>query len=81
MRRVVDLGTNYLFTPEDLRAWSGPILLLLGEDDPATPPPARQALAAMYPQALVRTFSGAGHLTAILKQEEYLAAIDGFLSR
>ncbi len=81
MRRVVDLGTNYLFTPEDLRAWPGHVLLLLGEDDPATPPPARQALAAMYPQAQVRTFSGAGHLTAILKQDEYLAAIDGFLSR
>jgi len=80
MRRVVDLGSNYWFKTDDLREWPGRVLLLMGEDDPATPPAARQALAAMYPKAQVRTFSGAGHLTAIVKQEEYFAATDGFLS-
>ncbi len=79
MRRVVDLGLNYRFTPEDLGGWPGRILLLMGDDDPATPPAARQALAQTYPRAEVRTFTGAGHLTAILKQDEYFAAMDQFL--
>lgn len=80
VRRVADLGLNYRFAPEDLRGWPGRLLLLLGDDDPATPPPARTALAEMYPRAEVRNFVGAGHLTAILKQDEYFAAIDEFLN-
>lgn len=79
MRRVADLGTNYRFTPSDLEAWPGRILLLLGSDDPATPEPARQALAELYPRAERRVFSGFGHLTAILDQENYFAVIDQFL--
>jgi pimeloyl-ACP methyl ester carboxylesterase len=79
MRRVVDLGENYRFTPDDLRDWPGRTLLLMADDDPATPEPVREAMVAMYPQAQVRVFSGAGHLTAILKQDEYFAAIDRFL--
>ena len=79
MRRVVDLGVNYSFTPDDLRDWPGRILLLMADDDPATPEPVREAMAAMYPQAKRRLFSGAGHATAILKQDEYFAAIDEFL--
>lgn len=80
MRRVVDLAMNYSFTPDELEAWPGRILLLMAEDDPATPPPVREAISAMYPRAQMRTFSGAGHLTPILKQDEYFGAIDEFLT-
>ena len=79
MRRVVDLGVNYRFAPDDLRDWPGSILLLMADDDPATPEPVREAMAATYPQAQMRLFSGTGHATAILKQDEYFAAIDEFL--
>ncbi len=78
-RRVVDVGTGSPFAPEDLDGWPGRILLLMGTDDPATPEGVREALKATYPRARTRTFSGAGHLTAILMQDEYLAAIDEFL--
>ena len=80
MRRTVDLGMNYSFTPGELEGWPGRILLLMAEDDPATPQPVREAISAMYPQAQMRTFSGAGHLTVILKQDEYFGAIDEFLT-
>jgi pimeloyl-ACP methyl ester carboxylesterase len=80
MRRVVDLGENYRFAPDDLRDWPGRILLLMADDDPATPEPVREAMAAMYPRAQMHLFSGTGHVTAILKQDEYFAAIDEFLS-
>ncbi|MGE0454966.1 MAG: alpha/beta fold hydrolase [Vicinamibacteria bacterium] len=80
LHRVGELGQARPFAPDDLAAWPGRILLLIGEDDPATPEPARRALAAAYPRAEVRIFSGGGHATAILKQAEYFAAIDAFLA-
>jgi pimeloyl-ACP methyl ester carboxylesterase len=79
LRRVVDAGQTYAFTPRDLEAWPGRSLLLMADDDPATPPAVRAALVAMYPRAQVRLFSGSGHMTAVLKQDEYFAAIDEFL--
>jgi pimeloyl-ACP methyl ester carboxylesterase len=79
MHRVADLGTNCVFGPDDLETWPGRILLLMGTDDPATPEPARRALLELYPRAETRAFSGFGHLTAILNQGEYFAAIDQFL--
>jgi pimeloyl-ACP methyl ester carboxylesterase len=80
MQCTADVGANYRFTPQDLAGWPGRVLLLMAEDDPATPEPLRQAMRAMYPQAQARLFSGSGHLTAVLQQEEYFAATDEFLS-
>ena len=79
LRRFVELGQSYCFAPDDLAGWPGRILLLLAEDDPATPEPARRAIIEAYPGAQVRLFSGGGHATAVVKQEEYFAAIDAFL--
>ena len=53
----------------------------MAEDDPATPAPLREAMKAMYPRAEVRLFAGGGHLTSVLKQGEYLEAIETFLAR
>lgn len=79
MKRTVDVSERYTFTPDDLKDWPGRILLLMADDDPATPEPVRQAITAMYPQAQVRLFSGSGHLTSILKQDEYIGAMEGFI--
>lgn len=79
MYRASELGLSYRFTPDDLKGWTGRILLLLAEDDPATPEPVRRAIIEAYPQADVKLFSGGGHATAIVKQDEYFAAIDAFL--
>ncbi|MBE0691391.1 MAG: alpha/beta hydrolase [Anaerolineae bacterium] len=78
MKRTVEL-TETTFTPHDLEDWPGRILLLMSEDDPATPEPARQAMMAMYPQAEAHLFSGGGHAASILKQDEYLDAIEQFI--
>lgn len=53
----------------------------MADDDPATPEPARQAIISMYPQAQVQLFSGSGHLTSILKQDEYIGAMERFIAR
>jgi pimeloyl-ACP methyl ester carboxylesterase len=80
MRRVVDMAENHRFTPDDLSDWPGRILLLMADDDPATPEPAREALVAMYPQAQMHLFSGTGHAASVLKPDEYFGEIDEFLA-
>lgn len=77
-RRVVDYDQQR-FAPGDLEDWPGRLLLLLGDNDPATPAPARDRMKALYPTAEVRIFEGAGHATGILRRQEYLAAMEGFL--
>jgi pimeloyl-ACP methyl ester carboxylesterase len=79
MARTVDVAEGYTFTPGDLKDWPGRILLLMADDDPATPEMVRKAIMLMYPQAQVRLFSGSGHLTSILKQDEYIGAMEEFI--
>ncbi len=78
-RRVADYDQAYRFTPGDLDGWPGRILLLQADNDPATPPPVRERMKALYSGAEVRVFEGSGHATGILKREEYLAAMGEFL--
>jgi pimeloyl-ACP methyl ester carboxylesterase len=77
-RRVVDYDRTR-FAPEDLAGWPGRVLLLMGDNDPATPPPIRERMKALYPGAEVRIFEGSGHAAGILKRDEYVAAMEAFL--
>ena len=77
--RVVDFDTHYTFTPHDLAAWPGSVLLIMADDDPATPASVRSTMQTLYPHAQVRLFSGTGHAAAILKRDEYFAAIESFV--
>lgn len=78
-RRAADFLTGDLPRPDDLDGWPGRILLVMSEDDPVTPAPAREALKALYPRAEVHLLSGGGHATALLQPERYFAVIDRFL--
>jgi pimeloyl-ACP methyl ester carboxylesterase len=80
LERTIDYSQQ-VFTPQDLASWSGKVLLVFGDDDPATPPEVRDRLIALYPGCQVRYFEGSGHTTAVTRREEYLAAIDDFLSQ
>jgi 2-hydroxy-6-oxonona-2,4-dienedioate hydrolase len=79
MRRGADLDLNYTFAPGDLDAWPGEVLLIMADDDPSTPPPVRDALQVLYPNARAYVFQGTGHATPILKRDEYLSVMDEFL--
>ena len=78
-RRAMDFTTNYVFTPQDLAEWPGEVLLIMADDDPATPEPVREEMKRLYPKAQVHLFSGTGHATAVLRQDEYLATIEAFI--
>jgi pimeloyl-ACP methyl ester carboxylesterase len=77
-RRVIDFDAMR-FAPEDLDGWSGRVLLLMADDDPATPEPVRRQMRNLYPRAEVSLFAGSGHATGALLRDEYLAAMDAFL--
>ena len=80
LERTADYAVRS-FAPQDLSGWRGKVLLVFGEDDPATPPDVRQRLTALYPGCQVRLFKGSGHTTSVTRHDEYVAAIDEFLSR
>lgn len=77
--RAADFDLNSRFAPGDLDGWPGRILLLMTDNDPATPEPVREALRVMYPGAEVHLFHGTGHATGILQKEAYLGRIEEFL--
>jgi len=78
--RMVDFDCYYHFTADDLNAWSGKILMCLSDDDPLTPLAVRKSLNSLYPKAALGTFSGCGHLSAILKEDEIAKVIEEFIN-
>jgi pimeloyl-ACP methyl ester carboxylesterase len=78
-RRVAGFDLEQRFTPADLEGWPGRVLLLMADNDPATPAPVREALKAVYPGAEAHLFSGTGHAAGILQRDEYLGRIEEFL--
>jgi pimeloyl-ACP methyl ester carboxylesterase len=80
LERTVDYSVRS-FAPQDLSGWPGKVLLVFGDDDPATPPDVRQRLESLYPGCQVHLFEGTGHAASVTRQDEYLAVIDGFLSQ
>ncbi len=69
------------FAVEDLAGWAGKILIVLAEDDPASPERVRTAFGKLYPQAEWKLFRGSGHTTSVTNQAEYQAVMDEFLRR
>jgi len=80
IERTADFSVRS-FAPQDLSAWPGKVLLVFGENDPATPSDVRQRLESLYPGCQVHLFAGAGHTTSVTHQDEYLGVIDGFLTK
>jgi pimeloyl-ACP methyl ester carboxylesterase len=78
-RAAIDFDRRSNFSPDDLRAWPGRILILEGDDDPLVEAPARAALRALYPQAQVHVFHGAGHAAAMADVPAYVHVIEKWL--
>jgi len=78
-RCILDLDSNYVFSPADTADWAGPVLMLQSDDDPLVSATDRAALAALYPQAQVKTFHGTGHAAALVAPELYRETVCEFL--
>lgn len=77
--RIVDFDQNWAQQPNT--PYPGPVLLLSGERDPATPPPEREHMKSLYPQAEVTVFAGSGHATAVLEADAFFTRVDHFLAQ
>ena len=80
LERMADFSIRS-FAPQDLTGWAGKVLLVFGENDPATPPDVRQRLVSLYPGCQMHLFEGSGHTTSVTRQDEYLRVMDGFLEQ
>lgn len=67
------------FTPEDLEHFEGEILIIDSADD-ATFGSVREAMYALYPDAQVHTFTGAGHSPGSTQREAFFAKVREFFS-
>ena len=76
---MVDLGENYTFSKVDLQEWTGRILLIGSDHDPAFSPSEWDSLKRLYPQAEEYIFHGTGHLAIMSKRQEYLQVVTDFI--
>jgi hypothetical protein len=76
---LLDLAREPQFSPEDLKAWRGRILIIDSDNDPAISASDRKLLKNTYPQAQKHTFHATGHVSSILKREEVCSIIRCFL--
>ena len=71
------------FTPDETRAglasFPAPVLLLAGEYDLNSPPPAVAAHAALFPQATLVVQPGAGHHPWLDDADAFVTAVEKFL--
>jgi 3-oxoadipate enol-lactonase len=83
-----DLGTFHMACQalaeldirEAVRSLHVPTLVLVGEQDEATPPPMAHELAALLPQASLTVLPGCAHVPQLQDPERFLAAIHPFIT-
>lgn len=76
----IDFDSGSRFSPDDLDAGRGAVLILEAERDTTFPEWERLALRRLYPAAQVRVFTGGGHAASLDRRDEYIAAIRAFLA-
>lgn len=64
----------------DLGAVSCPALVVVGEDDAATPPAVARVMADGIPGARMEVVPGAGHMTALERPAAFAALLEGHLA-
>ncbi|HVJ55578.1 MAG TPA: alpha/beta fold hydrolase [Aliidongia sp.] len=69
----------------DLRGEVGsvrlPVLVLVGSEDEATPPPMSHELAGLLPDARLEILTGCAHVPQLQMPEAFLAAIENFMAQ
>jgi pimeloyl-ACP methyl ester carboxylesterase len=67
-------------SPAGRREWAGAVLILEGNADAIAGARPRGGLKALYPDARVHTFPGAGHAVSAERRHEWAATIAAFLT-
>ncbi len=72
LKAMIDFGVNYRYSPEDLSAWDGELLIIDSEADMGIPSIERECVRRLYPGAESVTFLDFPHLALLSQREEYL---------
>jgi pimeloyl-ACP methyl ester carboxylesterase len=78
MRIQYAYHSKFLFSPDDLKGWSGRVLIIESDND-IIGPRRRELLRETYPAAKVHTFHNAGHAPMFTHFHDYLGVIKDFL--
>jgi 3-oxoadipate enol-lactonase len=65
---------------DELARIAAPTLVVVGSDDPATPPEHSRAIAATVPHARLVTLDGAAHLPSLERPDEIVSLMVEHLS-
>ena len=76
-RCMLDFSLNYRFKPGDLAG--GQVLIVESDTDPFFKD--RVILKALYPNAKVHTFLGAGHVPAFSRRDQFNSVVRSFLQK
>ncbi len=63
------------------RAYAGPVLIIESDNETGFTRAERLTFKRSYPQALLRTFHGAGHLSSITRRDDFVAEVLAFMAR
>ncbi len=66
---------------ESIRAIAAPTLVIVGEQDPSTPPSAAQAIHERIAGSVLRVIPDAAHFVNVEQADTFNAAVTGFLAR
>lgn len=81
LERLIDQTKSYSFSPADLEAWTGSILVLFSQDDPGTPQEALQAMKNLYPEADFKVLGSDEGGKISSETHHFFTTIDEFLGR
>ena len=75
-----DFDRGCVFSPADLAAWPGEMLIIEAEFDGLFRRPEQERLRDLYPRARVHTFANSPHGASLARMDDYIELIAGFLS-
>lgn len=75
-----DFDLHGPISADDVRAWTGEMLILNGGEDAIAHSSAQDGLTAIYPRARRHTFVGAGHGIALERPVEWAEVVSNFLT-
>lgn len=78
-RITADYHSNFSFKSDDLKNWSGNLLIIESSHDEVIADGNRGSLLGMYPKAFVQTLYGYDHLAPFLAGAEMLESMTNFL--
>ncbi|MBN1579543.1 MAG: alpha/beta hydrolase [Anaerolineae bacterium] len=80
-RRMVDFDLHNHASIGTIENWPADMLIMVAEQDRATPEAIRRQMAGLYPQARIHLFAGIGHTAPLARSDEYYATLEAFLGQ